>query len=305
MAPPPDGRGYTAGRFALEVAGSSVGSLKKFSGMAMEAAVVASGPGPGNAEKKHVATVKWTAGKATVGMGMGQGMYGWIKQSFDKGTEPKNGRLISGDVNYKAQSALDFEGALITEVAVPKLDGSSKDAAYFDITFEAERVRWSKGQGGDIRAKLGPKQKAWLRSNFRVELGNLPCSRIASVDSFTWTCEIGADRTGISREPTRHPAKVTVPDVALTISMADLQPWAETAKKWFVDGQHLETDEMDGRIVFLGPDLKEELGEISLKHVGLKKFSNDDEDASALKTARFKVELYVERMTFQIAQYDA
>jgi len=96
-----------------------------------------------------------------------------------------------------------------------------------------------------------------------------------------------------------------VPDVALTISMADLQPWAETAKKWFVDGQHLETDEMDGRIVFLGPDLKEELGEISLKHVGLKKFSNDDEDASALKTARFKVELYVERMTFQIAQYDA
>jgi hypothetical protein len=149
--------------------------------MAMEADVVASGPGPGNAEKKHVATVKWTAGKATVGMGMGQGMYGWIKQSFDKGTEPKNGRLISGDVNYKAQSALDFEGALITEVAVPKLDGSSKDAAYFDITFEAERVRWSKAQGGDIRAKLGPKEKAWLRSNFRVELGNLPCSRIASV----------------------------------------------------------------------------------------------------------------------------
>lgn len=305
MAPPPDGRGYTAGRFALEVAGSSVDSLQKFSGMAMEADVVASGPGPGNAEKKHVATVKWTAGKVSVGMGMGRGMYGWIKQSFDKGTEPKNGRLISGDVNYKAQSALDFESALITEVTVPKLDGSSKDAAYFDITFGSERVRWSKGQGVDIRAKLGPKQKAWLRSNFRVELGNLPCSRIASVDSFTWTCAIGAERPGTSGEPTRHPAKVTVPDLVLTISMADLQPWAEAAKKWFVDGQHLETDEMDGRIVFLGPDLKEELGEIGLKNVGLKKFSNDDEDAISMKTARFTVELYVERMTFQIAEYDA
>lgn len=27
-------------------------------------------------------------------------------------------------------------------LTVPKLDGSSKDAAYFDIEFEAEQVRW-------------------------------------------------------------------------------------------------------------------------------------------------------------------
>ena len=298
-------RSYTAGRFALDVAGYNVGFLKKFSGMAMEADIVANDLGPDNVQKKHVSNIKWTAGKATVGIGMGKGMYDWIKQSFDKSYEPKSGSFISGDFNYKAQSRLDFEDALITSVTCPKLDGSSKDAAYFDIEFEPERVRWSKGGGEDIRAKVGPKQKAWLCSNFRVELGALPCSRVASVDSFTWKCAIAADQIGIFREPTKHPAKVTVPDLKFGISMADYQAWADAAKKWFVDGSHRESDEMEGRIVFLDPNMKDELGEISLQNVGFKKFAKEDSEANSEKIARFNVELYVEKMVFKINQYDS
>src|SRR3954466_933671 len=142
-----DQRTFTAGRFALDVAGYNVGFLKKFSGMAMEADIVANDLGPDNVQKKHVSNIKWTAGKASVGIGMGKGMYDWIKQSFDKSYEPKGGYFVSGDFNYKAQSRLDFEDALITSVTCPKLDGSSKDAAYFDVEFEPERVRWSKGGG--------------------------------------------------------------------------------------------------------------------------------------------------------------
>jgi hypothetical protein len=297
-------RSHTAGRFALDIAGYNVGFLKKFSGMAMEADVVANDLGPDNIQKKHVANIKWTAGKATVGIGMGKGMYDWIKQSFDKSYEPKNGSFVNGDFNYKAQSRLDFEDALITSVTVPKLDGSSKDAAYFDIEFEPERVRWSKGGGEDIRSKTGPKQKAWLCSNFRVELGDLPCQRVASVDSFTWKCSIAPDQVGLFKEPTKHPAKVTVPDLKLSISAADHQAWADAAKKWFIDGEHLEENEMNGRIVFLDPDMKTELGEVTLLNVGFKKFSKDDFEANAEKIARFSVELYVEKMEFKISAFD-
>jgi hypothetical protein len=297
-------RSHTAGRFALDIAGYNVGFLKKFSGMAMEADVVANDLGPDNIQKKHVANIKWTAGKATVGIGMGKGMYDWIKQSFDKSYEPKNGSFVNGDFNYKAQSRLDFEDALITSVTVPKLDGSSKDAAYFDIEFEPERVRWSKGGGEDIRSKIGPKQKAWLCSNFRVELGDLPCQRVASVDSFTWKCSIAPDQVGLFKEPTKHPAKVTVPDIKLSISAADHQAWADAAKKWFIDGEHLEENEMNGRIVFLDPDMKTELGEVTLLNVGFKKFSKDDFEANAEKIARFSVELYVEKMEFKISAFD-
>ena len=300
-----DQRSHTAGRFALDVDGYNVGFLKKFSGLAMEADIVANDLGPDNVQKKHVSNIKWTPGKATIGIGMGKGMYDWIQAAFDKGYLTKNGSFTSADFNYKAQSRLDFMNGLITSVTVPKLDGSSKDAAYFDIEFEAEQVRWSKGGGEDIRGKIGPKQKAWLCSNFRIEIGALPCNRIATLDSFTWKCSVSADQIGIFREPTKHPAKVTVPDIKLAISYADHDAWAQAAKKWFIDGARTESDEMNGRIVYLGPDMKTELGEINLENVGFKKFSDDDAEANTEKIKRFNVELYVEKMTFQIKEYDS
>jgi hypothetical protein len=135
-------------------------------------------------------------------------------------------------------------------------------------------------------------------SNFSFELGGLPSKRVATIDSFTWKCGITPDMIGVVREPTKHPTKVTVPDLKLAISYADHQPWADWAKKWFVDGHHLETDELQGRIVFLGPDMSKELGEISLMNVGLKSFSDDDNEANSEKIKRFHVELYVEQMKF-------
>jgi hypothetical protein len=109
------------------------------------------------------------------------------------------------------------------------------------------------------------------------------------------------------REPTKHPAKVTVPDIKLSISMADYQPWADAAKKWFVDGQHLEDNEMQGRIVFLNPNMNpnDPIGEISLINCGFKKFSKDDAEANSEKIARFNVELYVEKMEFKLHYFDA
>src|SRR3569623_237529 len=300
-----DQRSHTAGRFMLQVADYDVGFLKKFSGLAMEADIVSNDLGPANVQKKHVSNIKWTPGKATVGIGMGKGMYDWIQAAFDRNYITKDGAFTSADFNYKAMSRLEFQRALVTSVTIPKLDGSSKDAAYFDVEFEAEQVRWFKSTGEDIKGKIGPKQKAWLCSNFRVEIGSLPCSRVASVDSVSWKCSVSADQVGIFREPTKHPAKVTVPEIKLTISHADHDAWAQAAKKWFVDGHHLEGDEMTGRIVFLDPNMTDELGEVELQNVGFKKFIDEDSEANSEKIKRFSGELYVEQMKFMINQYDA
>ena len=300
-------RTYTAGRFALDVDGFNVGYLKKFSGLAMEADIATNDLGPDNIQKKHVSNIKWTPGKATVGIGMGKGMYDWIKAAFHKGYVTKNGTFTSADFNYKAQSSLTFQNALITGVTSPKLDGSSKDAAYFDIEFEAEMVRWAKGGGEDIRGKIGPKQKQWLCSNFAFELDGLPCDRVATVDSFTWKCAVATDMLGIHRENTKHPCKVTVPDLKISISYADHQAWADAARKWFIDGHCREEDERNGRIMFLGPqmDRGKPIGEVVLQNVGFKKFSDEDAEANSEKIKRFNVELYVEHMEFKLNEYDA
>ena len=110
--------------------------------------------------------------------------------------------------------------------------------------------------------------------------------------------------SSIVREPTKHPAKVTVPDIKLSISMADYPAWADSAKKWFVDGQHLEENEMQGSITFLGPDMTDEIGGIDLINCGFKKFSQDDFEADSEKIARFNVELYVEKMRFTLNYLD-
>ena len=299
-------RSYTAGRFMLDVGGHNVGYLKKFSGMHIEGKVGTHDLGPDNVQKKNITNFKWMPGKASVGIGMGRGMYEWIKASFDKGAYSYHGAVVSGDFNYKAQSRLDFEDALITSVTIPKLEGGSDQPAYFDIEFEAEKVRWAKGGGEDIRSTIGPVQKQWLCSNFLVEIGNLPCTRVASVDTFSWKCSVAPDEIGQQVEYTKHPAKVSVPNLKLDISMADYQPWADFAHSWFIGGQRKEqTHEMNGRIVFLGPDRQEELGEITLEQVGLVKFSKNDHEANSEKIARFNVELYVEKMKFLIHQYDA
>ncbi len=291
----------------MDIDGYDVGFLKKFSGLAMEADIVANDLGPANVQKKHVANIKWTPGKATVGIGMGHGMYQWIQAAFDRNYLTKGGSFTAADFNHKAASRLDFMGALVTSVTCPKMDGSSKDAAYFDVEFEAERVRWQKGDQSEVKGKIGPKQKAWLCSNFRFELSGLEdaCRRVATIDSWTWKCGVSPDQIGTVREPTKHPSKVTVPDLKLSISSADHEPWAQKAKSWFVDGHHLESDEMHGSITFLGPDMTEELGRIELLNVGLKKFSDEDMEANSEKIKRFNVELYVEHMKFHIKQYDA
>ena len=226
-------RTYTGGHFALDIMGVNAGFLKKFDGLQMEADIVSNDLGPANIQKKHVANIRWTPAKATIGIGMGKEMYTIIQRAFAAQQKPFDGALHVADFNYKIQSSLNFTGAIMTSVTVPKMDGSSKDAAYFDLEWEAETVRWLKGDHSDIRRPIAPEQKAWLCSNFRFEMGGLPCNRVATIDSFTWKCAVVRDPIG---EPTTRPAKVTVPNIKVEVSMADYDAWFQAAKKWFIDG---------------------------------------------------------------------
>jgi hypothetical protein len=295
---------YTGSRFALDIMGANAGFLKKFDGLQIEADIVSNDLGPENVQKKHVANIKWTPAKATIGIGMGKEMYTIIQQAFKAHQKPFDGTLHVADFNYKIQSSLNFTGAIMTSVTFPKMDGSSKDAAYFDLEWEAETVRWLKGDNSDIRGKIAPKPKTWLCSNFRFEMGNLPCSRVATIDSFTWKCTVTPDQIGIDRAPSKQAAKVTVPNIKVEVSMADYDAWAQAAKKWFVDGYHEEKDEMSGAIIFLNPDMKTEIGRVTLKNCGFAKFTHGALEANSEKIARFKCEFYVEDMEFAIKYVD-
>lgn len=300
-------RSYTSGRFAVDVDGFNVGYMKSCSGVGtVDGDIAVNDLGPDKQQKKHLANWKWAPGKMEVGIGMGKGMYDWIKASLDNKHIQKNGVVTMADFDHKAMQSCTWMNGLITEVTCPKLSGDAKDAAYFTIGWEYESARWAKAGGESITAKMGPKQKQWLCSNFSVVIGGLPCARVNTVDSFSWKCTVKSDHVGDKNEYTLHPMKVTVPDLKLTISSADKKEWADFAKKWFIDGERKEdADEMTGRIIYLDPTRKIELGSVELSNVGLKKFSPGDLKGNAEDVSRFTVELYVEQMQFKINTSDA
>jgi len=290
----------TGAHYALDIDGTAVESLKSISGLDMLADVVSSPSGTSAMPGKHVADVSWTPAKASVGLGMGKGLYDWIRQSFALGPVRRDGTLATGDFNFKERSLLRFSNALLSAVTVPRLDGASKDSGALEIEFQPEQVRVAAGDGSDIRPVTGTRQQPWVCSNFRFELGSLPCARVASIDAFTWTCSAAPSTVF---QPTPRPV-VTVPDLRLSISAADYDAWAQAAQAWFVDGRHRPSDELHGLITLLTPDLQTPLGAIELSNVGFKRFSQLPATGGTDAVYRFTVDLYVERMAFSLVQYE-
>jgi phage tail-like protein len=295
-----DKRSYSAGHFMLSLDGEPA-VLKDVDGGNIKGEVVTINMGPDNLPIKHISTVKFEPFTINIGMSMGKGLYEWIKASMDKSHIRKNGYVVAADYNYKAQSYRHFRDALISEVTVPALDASSKDTAFFTIKFDAEEVTFAAGDDAAVQGTVNTKQKKWLQSNFKLRLGDLPCTRVSKIDSFTIKQSVVADETGEARIPTKEPGKLEIPNLKITMSASDVKPWAEWFDTFVIKGENGQEAELSGAIEFMDPALKETLGSVDLFQVGI--FSLTEEKAEANKDAikRWVAEVYVERMAFNLA----
>jgi hypothetical protein len=170
----PGGRTVAAGTFALQLDGKDAGPLRSFSGGDAYADVVVEAPAGSFYAKKHVANVKWTPLKLSVGAGMGKQLAEWIAGTLAGSVVRKDGAVVERDATGTARAKRAFTNALISEVTFPALDGASKEAAVFGVEITPEQVSDAKASG---KAGAAVKQKAWQVSSFRVEIGGLPCER--------------------------------------------------------------------------------------------------------------------------------
>jgi len=290
-------RSAPSGRFLLEVGQSRAAYLKSFSGFAYEGEVGVHDHGPDNMQTKQLTTYKFSPAKAKVGLNQSGEMAEWIRASFKKQYIQKSGAFIAGDFDYKETHRMEFQNALMTEIAFCKLDASTKELGYMDVTFDAEDVTHIKGTGVDIRGDYNTAGKQWMPHMFRVEIAGLEdaCKRIATVDPITFKQSVTPDAVGPIRIFSKHPSKVTVGDLKFSLSAADSQPWSEWADKWFRQGHCLASDHKDGAIVFLDGAGKD-IGRIDIKQLGLKKFEHPEHTANAETIKRITVECYCEQL---------
>ncbi|GJL61894.1 MAG: hypothetical protein NPIRA04_05480 [Nitrospirales bacterium] len=302
-------RTFAAGRFALFVDGEALGFVKSVAGGNTKGEVATKRTGPNKVIKKHLATIKHEEITVECGMGMGRPVYDWIQSSFTVSSKTKarpsrtrSGMIIHADFDYKERRATLFSDAYITALTIPALDGSSKDPVYLSVRLNPTRLRHEKRNGERLTPMKDTKKQKWLASAFAFEIGDLPCERVTKIDSFTIKQQVVTDPAGKRHEPTKHPSHLEVPNIKVTFSARDAAPWEDWFNSFVIEGKCADDDELNGQITLLGPNHKDELARITLRHVGIISLQPAKYHAKKGTVTKMVAELYVEEIKFAFNQ---
>ncbi len=280
------------GRFALELDGAAAGFVKSVEGGDISAEVVAEPVGPQPFAKKHLGNVKYEELTLGVELGMTADVYEWIAGSWSGKPSRRNGAIVEADANLDVKRRREFHDALVTETTVPALDASAKTPAELTVKVAPESITSTKGSGKLAGATA--KKKQWLAANFRLELGDLDAKTVSKIDAFTVKQTVAADDIGARRDFRREPGQVEFPNLRVTLGEKGVQTWSDWFDDFVVKGNNGDDREKNGSIVFLDPSLKQELGRIELKNVGI--FALRRQSSAGEQMARVTAELYVESM---------
>ncbi len=291
-------RTFRAGVFQLNLDRVDAGLLKAQDGGDAYAEVINEETGATTFTKKHIGAPKYDDFTIRFGFGMNKAIYDWISASWKMNFTRKDGSIVTAGINSQAVSEREFFNALITETGIPACDASSKEAGYLTLNFAPEYTRDKKASGA---VTSSTKQKLWLASNFKLELGTLDTTRINKIDAFTIKQSIVTNDIGGERDFQREPGKIEFPNLKISLATSSIASWQTWFDDFVIRGNTTDANEKSGRLVFLSADHKTELAEIKLFNVGVYRLDPDPEDpSSADQIQRAHVELYVERMELNI-----
>jgi hypothetical protein len=285
---------YIAARNFLSLNGTPI-ILHAFEGGVISAEIVKDILDSDLAVRKHLASLNYS--DFIFEIGPSREIIELIKKAWDAENLLLACSLLIADGNFKVEYEEIFSDSLVKEITIPQCDVASKEAAFFRLRIKPALIRNQKGDGRDVRPKGRIVQKQMMKSNFRFELGKLPCSRVATVDSFSVVVNGTNDSGGNKEFVNRTANAIDFPNLFLTILPADLTEWMEWHQRFVIDGKNSQSDELSGRLVFLSPNLSDELLSITLQGVGI--FSLEHHTAQVDKISRFLVGLYCQRMVIE------
>jgi phage tail-like protein len=291
-------RTYLAGSFHFVLDGRQCGFLKSIEGGAATAEVVSETIGSTHFAKKHLGPVSYNPFVVEFGMSMTSDLYDWINASWTGKAVAKDGAILITDYNRKVIGERRFSKALVTEVTIPAMDGSSKDAAYFTLRFAPESARTVKPSGASMGSP-GLEQKLWLPSNFRVAIDGVDCTRVSRVSAITVRQSVAIDDVGEVRY-SREPGQVEFPNLRITLAETSAASWTKWFDDFVIRGNNDDSFEKKGSISLLASNLAEELLRIDLFNIGIFELAPDRTEANADAVATVTAHLYCERMELRV-----
>jgi len=234
--------------------------------------------------------------RVELGMAMSSGLFDWIASSWGPNPPSHDGAILACDLQYTIRSERGFVAALISETAFPALDAAAKTAGYLGLRLTPRSVLPGTNPNVKLNLGVGPKQKLWLTSNFKLQIDGLDASKVSRIAPFVVRRPIEVVTSGGTT--TLQAGMVDFPALRITLSMAGADSWFDWYEDFVLNGNNGPAAERSGSISLLGPSLVDELARVDLAGVGIYRLTTDrDDDAPADQIARLTAHLYCEQMT--------
>lgn len=288
------GPGPFAGRFGLELGGTHVGTPAALRGGNIVAEVLEFTSGTDLIPRKTIGDLHYEEITMMVGLEMDSLLWNWVGHMVDRDPVPMDGAILFADMDSNVVRRMEFKEALLTEVSLPALDAASNETGLLTIKFRPGSTALKPG-GGKLPNLALTKQKKWLASNFRLQVGDLPCTRVTRIETLTIRQQITEYREGGDAGMVHLlPGKLEFPNLVVTSSALDLGPWQAFFDDFVLDGNNGQTDELGGKLDIMAPDLKTVLATLEFFHLGIFRLAPEEVEPSSSNIQRFRADLYCE-----------
>jgi hypothetical protein len=273
-------------RYVLTLGGVVCGEVIATEGGEISAPVIRE-PDASGFVRKHLGSPAPNPIQLALDLGLQPFVYRWIDAFWTGRGSAEDGTLTPVDPNLRAKGDLAFEDATIAATSFPTADASTKDAGKLAITLLPARTSFQPDPG-KVTPHLGPKQRPWLASNFRLQIDGLDCTRVVKAQAGSITHAEGA---------------IDVPDLKVTLTETgpSLETWSTWLETFVAEGNNDATQEKSGTLSLLAPDLKAVLATVKLSGLGIYRLAPEQTgDTRPGGTGRFVAELYCQRIELDV-----
>src|SRR5215212_3963959 len=186
---------FAAGRFALELDGTLCGFLRSVEGGAITSDVISEPPASSYFRKKHIGQPRYEELALQLDLSLDKSVYQWIADTWTGKSPRHDGSIIAVSSQQKAVSERQFFRAFLSEVTVPAMDGASKEPAFLTVKLAPEFHRARAGSGATTRIPSS-RSKAWLPSNFKLEIDGLECKKVNKIEALTFRQRVAEHAVG-------------------------------------------------------------------------------------------------------------